>query len=118
RAREAARTAADHGRRGTARGLSRQKTSEVSRHTGIRGVREPELLQSRGLPSRWHVPRPDDGKEPVEEHLIEILPAKRRTKGAADETAAFAEDRDRVVAAIGMREQRLFRDAALVPQGL
>src|SRR5207344_2252553 len=48
----------------------------------------------------------------------EIAAPKISANRAADEPRALAEDGDRVGVLVGLREQRLLRYAALVPQGL
>ena len=79
----------------------------------------PELLQTRRCRRRagMSVAR-DRREESVEQHLIEIGAAKRRANRAADQPAALAEHRDRMLVTVRLREQRLLRDAALVPQRL
>ena len=85
---------------------------------GIGSVRQTELLQSRLAAPRRHVGGAGGREEAIEQHLVQIGAVERGPNRAANQPAALAEDRDRMLVAVRLREQRLLGDPALMPQRL
>ena len=117
RTREAARATSDRGARRTAR-LSREKSREVACDRRIGGVRQSELLQSHLPAPRRHLLGTDDWEKAIDEHLIQIVAPQLGANRAADQPSTLAEHRNGAGALVRPREQRLLRDAALMPQSL
>src|SRR5215813_2671845 len=84
----------------------------------IRGVRRTRVLQSHGCAARRHLAGGNGRKEPVDEQLVQIVAVKLATNGTSDQTGSLAEDGYRMCVLVGVCEQRLLRQTALMPQGL
>ncbi len=93
-----------------------QESREMARDGGIGGVRQPHLLQADTALPRRHVVAGHDWKEAVEQRLVHVFDGERRGDGAADQPGAAAEQRDRTLPFGRVAQQRLLREARLVPE--
>ena len=77
-----------------------------------------ELLEADApLPGR-HLMRRNRGKKPFEQHLVDIVARQRRRHRAADQPRPAPEQRHRAFGLGRVGEERLLREAALVPQAV
>ena len=69
--------------------MRRKEGGQVSRHRGVGGIGQAELLESRAA-AGWFIVQADVGEEAVQEHAADFVPSHLRAKAAADQPRSAA----------------------------
>ncbi len=118
RAGQAAGAAPHHAVFGGSRLLA-QEPGEVARDGRVGRIGQPQFLQTHAALRGGHLGAAHCGQKAFAQHLLDIRPQQRSLDGAAHQSRAFTENRDRLLLGFRIRFQELFLgQAAVRPQCL